>query len=73
MPKTITLITLASLAIAFGAGVAPAQAGWKLCVKQQCHHHNGKWVCKNVLFDCPSSTSGEHTSTWTSDEKGSNW
>ena len=68
------------LAFAISGGVAPAQAGWKLCVRHQCDSHytcNGPHnvknckqheVYRNILVDCTA-----HYSSSSSNGPGSNW
>jgi hypothetical protein len=80
--SSITAVGVAATVLAFAVsgGVAPAQAGWKLCVSHQCDsgytcngprnvknctHHE---VCRNVLVDCTT-----HYTSSSSNGPGSNW
>jgi hypothetical protein len=73
-----------ALALVGGAATSqPAEAGWKLCVKQQCtsavacspyyhHYHCQKTqVCKNTLVECPDGK--EHVGTLNSTSDGGNF
>lgn len=83
MSKTIALTAVATFAIAFAITPVPAQAGWKLCIRQECTVQKAKppciaeycgtlyRTCRNVLTECPSS--GEHIGKITSNGKGSNF
>jgi len=82
--KSPLILVAAALALVGGAATSiPAQAGWKLCVKQQCtsamacspyyhHYHCQKTqVCKNTLVECPDGK--EHVGTLNSASDGGNF
>jgi hypothetical protein len=81
--KSPLILVAAVLAFISGAATSkPAEAGWKLCVRQECSpggpqckpsktQHCHKQVCKNVLVECPDGK--EHVGTLNSTSDGGNF
>ena len=81
--KSPIVLVAAVLALVSGAVTSkPAEAGWKLCVRQECSpggpqckpsktQHCHKQVCRNILVECPDGK--EHTDTITSTSDGGNF
>jgi hypothetical protein len=82
LKKSGQLLVVGAVALAGGVVVSqPANAGWKLCVQQQCVTVNQcryykrpgclKHVCKNVLVDCGDGQ--EHVGKLNSTSDGGNF